>query len=102
MHAREPQPQAMAEPPMTVIHLPSPLFSYTGGRARVNAAGATLAEVLDGLDAKFPGLKFRIIDEQDRIRHTILFHVNGDVVRELDHPIGPDDEVHVVAALSGG
>ena len=53
---------------MTVVHVPSPLFSYTGNRAQVTATGATLAEILDDLDRRFPGFKFRVVNEQDRIR----------------------------------
>ncbi|RPH38110.1 MAG: MoaD/ThiS family protein, partial [Planctomycetota bacterium] len=51
---------------MTLVHVPSPLFSYTGNRAEVKATGATLAEILNDLDRQFPGFKFRVVDEQDR------------------------------------
>jgi sulfur-carrier protein len=87
---------------MTVVHVPSPLFSYTGGRAAVEAEGATLDALMTALDRKFPGFRFRIIDEQDRVRTTILLHVNGEVVRDLKTSVAPGDEVHIIAALSGG
>ena len=87
---------------MTVVHVPSPLFSYTDGRPTVEAEAATLDGLLRALDRKFPGLRFRVIDEQDRIRTTILFHVNGRVVRDLATPVQAKDEVHIIAALSGG
>ena len=87
---------------MTVVHVPSPLFSYTGDRARVSASGATLNDVLLDLDRQFPGFRFRVVDEQDRIRPTILFYVGGEVTRVLSRAIGASDEVHIIAALSGG
>ena len=87
---------------MTVVHVPSPLFSYTGGRPEVKATGATLAEILADLDKQFPGFRFRVVDEQDRIRPTILFYVGGQVTRNLLGFIGAADEVHIIAALSGG
>lgn len=87
---------------MTVVHVPSPLFSYTAGRPTVNAAGATLAELLADLDRQFPGIRFRVVDEQDRIRPTILFYVGGRVTRSLLDLIGAADAVHIIAALSGG
>ncbi len=87
---------------MTRVRVPSPLFSYTGGRADLEADGPTLDALLNGLDRKYPGLRFRIVDEQDQIRPTILFHVNGRVVRDLSTPVGGQDEVFIVAALSGG
>ena len=87
---------------MTVVHVPSPLFSYTGGRATVDAQGATLATILDDLNRQFPGFKFRVVDEQDRIRPTILFYAGGKVVRSILDLVGAADEIHIIAALSGG
>jgi molybdopterin synthase sulfur carrier subunit len=87
---------------MTVVRLPSPLYAYTNGKAEVMAAGETLTEILVDLDRRFPGLRFRVVDEQDRIRPTILFHLNGRVVRDLGERVDPKDEVQIVAALSGG
>ena len=87
---------------MTVVHVPSPLFSYTRDRAKVTAAGATLNDVLIDLDRQFPGFRFRVVDEQDRIRPTILFYVGGEVTRTLARAVGAADEVHIIAALSGG
>jgi hypothetical protein len=87
---------------VTVVHVPSPLFSYTRDRATVNAGGATLNDVLVDLDRQFPGFRFRVVDEHDRIRPTILFYVGGEVTRTLARSVGASDEVHIIAALSGG
>lgn len=84
------------------VWLPSPLLSYTGGAEAVEAAGATLSEVMADLERRHPGLRFRVIDEQGRIRSTILFIVNEAVERDLERPVGPTDEIRIVAALSGG
>ena len=85
---------------MRVI-VPSHLQAYTHGETEVLARGATLAEVLADLEARFPGMRFRVIDEQDRIRPHVKFFVGGDEVNTLDTPVG-DREVQIVAALSGG
>lgn len=85
---------------MRVI-VPSHLHSYTNGESEVEAHGATLAEVLDDLEARFTGMRFRVIDEQDRIRPHVKFFVGGDEASTLDTPVGPR-EVQIVAALSGG
>ena len=59
---------------MTLVIVPSQLRSYTDGASEVSAQGATLDDVLRDLDRKFPGFRFRVIDEQDRVRrHVILF-----------------------------
>ena len=83
------------------VLIPSPLLSYTG-KNEVDAEGATLAEVLADLDARYPGLRFRIVDEQDQLRGHIRFFVNQEQVFELLHPLVPGDSVQIVQALSGG
>lgn len=86
---------------MKVI-LPSPLAEYTAGRREVEAAGSTVAELLADLDRRFPGIRFRLIDEQDAVRPHIKIFVNRDLERSLGAPLVPGDELMVVAALSGG
>jgi len=68
----------------------------------VTASGATLNDLLRDLDRQFPGFRFRVVDEQDRIRPTILFYVGGEVTRTVARNVGASDEVHIIAALSGG
>ncbi len=83
------------------VLVPTPLRSYTAA-SRVEADGATLAELLVDLDRRYPGIRFRMIDEQDRMRPHIRFFVNGEQVFDLARPLQPDDEVDIVQALSGG
>jgi len=85
---------------MKVI-IPSPLVSYTKER-EVEASGRTLAEVVADLDRRYPGLRFRMIDEQDRLRPHVRLFVNGEQARDLATALGPGDEVQIVQALSGG
>ena len=87
---------------MIRVHIPSPLFSYTGGERQVEAEGESLAGLLQVLDARYLGLRHRIVDEQDRIRKHIRFFVNGEMAERLDRALGCGDEVMIVAALSGG
>jgi molybdopterin converting factor small subunit len=84
------------------VAIPSPLRSYTGGRDEVQARGATLAELLADLDAAFPGIRFRMIDEQDRIRVHIRLFVNTELARDLGRALSDRDEVQILCALSGG
>jgi len=84
------------------VFIPPPLRSYTGGRARVKVEGATLGAVLDSLDVSYPGFRFRIVDEQDRIRSHIRFVVREEFIHTLTHPLEPGDEIQIICALSGG
>lgn len=84
------------------VYVPTALRSYTGQKDEVEAEGATLAEVLRDLDRKYPGFRFRIIDEQDSIRPHIKIFVNYDQTFDLDIALRNDDEVSILLALSGG
>ncbi len=83
------------------VLIPTSLRSYTRA-ARVEASGATLAELLADLDRRYPGLRFRMVDEQDRLRPHMRVFVDGRAVHDLGHPIAAGDDVAIVQALSGG
>jgi len=83
------------------VTIPSPLFSYTQRRA-VAATGSTLADVLQDLDRQFPGMRFRMIDEQDCIRTHMRFFLDQQELRDLDEPLDSTRTLHIVQALSGG
>ena len=65
------------------VHLASPLRQYTGGAASVRAEGTTLDEMLRDLDRRFPGMRFRMIDEQQRIRSHIRIFIGTDEAPDL-------------------
>lgn len=83
------------------VLIPSALRSYTGG-GHAEASGATLAEVLEDLDRRYPGIRFRMIDEQQRIRPHIRFFYDGEQLRDLDRPLRDSGELIIAQALSGG
>lgn len=83
------------------VLIPSALQSYTGA-ARVVAQGATLGALLQDLERRYPGIRFRMVDEQDRIRRHMRVFVGGEQVFDLASPLGAGDEVLIVQALSGG
>jgi molybdopterin converting factor small subunit len=84
------------------VVVPSQLRGYTAGRDEVDAAGRTLAEVLADLDRQFPGFRFRVIDEQDRVRRHIILFVADEREEDLRRPLPPGAPVTIVGALSGG
>ena len=87
---------------MVQVFIPSQLTSYTDGASRLEAAGDSIERVLDDLDARFPGLKFRVVDEQDRIRRHMRIFRNGDRAQDLRLSLNDRDEVLIFGALSGG
>jgi hypothetical protein len=80
----------------------SPLRSYTDGKSIVEVAGRTVREALDDLERRYPGVRFRMIDEQDRIRTHIRLYVDTAPVLDLDHRIERGATLHLICALSGG
>jgi molybdopterin converting factor small subunit len=83
------------------VLIPGGLRSYTE-RSAVEVDGATLGAVLAELERLYPGIRFRIVDEQDRIRRHIRIFVNGAQLRDLAQPLAAGDELVIVQALSGG
>ena len=83
------------------VLIPGALRSYTR-ESQVEAVGDTLDELFADLDRRYPGLRFRVVDEQNQLRPNMRVFVNGVGVRALQHALRPDDFVAVVLALSGG
>jgi molybdopterin synthase sulfur carrier subunit len=84
------------------VLIPTPLRSYTRGEHEVMAEGSTLRELLADLDLRHPGIRFRMIDEQDAVRPHMRIFVNGEQAWRLDSKLEPGDEVQILQALSGG
>ena len=82
--------------------IPTPLRSYTRKKREVEAAGATLSTLLADLDRQYPGIRFRMVDEQDQVRRHMRVFLNGEQVFDLTRPLKPTDEIAIVQALSGG
>ena len=83
------------------VLIPSALRSYTE-KSHAEATGATLADVLHDLDRQYPGIRFRMIDEQENVRRHIRIFINGEQVNVLSHALSATDDVVIVQALSGG
>jgi molybdopterin synthase sulfur carrier subunit len=84
------------------VVVPTQLRRYTAGQSEVRADGATLAAVLADLDRQFPGIRFRVIDEQDRVRQHIALFVGGERQEDLTTEIPTGAELYILGALSGG
>lgn len=84
------------------VRIPTPLRSYTAQAATVEADGTSLNEILADLDRSYPGLRFRVVDEQGRLRQHMRIFVNQDIVRDLSTAVTAADEITLMQALSGG
>jgi molybdopterin converting factor small subunit len=84
------------------VRIPTPLRSYTEQQPVVEVDGHDLVSVFAALDARYPGLRFRVVDEQGRVRKHMKVFVNDEAVRDLSTPLAGTDEVTIMQALSGG
>lgn len=84
------------------VRIAPPLQSYTNGLPEVEIDKPTLHEVLDELDKKYPGIRFRFIDEQDKIRKHMTIFVNGTTVKDIFIPLEANSEIFIVQLISGG
>ena len=86
---------------MPVVRLRAPLSELAGGRRELELDGSTVAEVLRALEREHPDVRGWILDERGSIREHINVFVNKDYGRE-DTPVGAQDRLHVLPAISGG
>ena len=87
------------------VRIPTILRSYTGGAAEVTAGPGTLREVISDLDASYPGIGGRILDDGGRIRRFVNVYVGEEDVRlaqGLDTEVPPGIQVSVIPAVAGG
>jgi molybdopterin synthase sulfur carrier subunit len=90
---------------MPIVRIPTPLRKLTNNQEEVTASGATLGAILEELNATYPGLGERILDEQGAIRRFVNIFVNDEDVRflqEKETPVSENDEVSIVPAIAGG
>ncbi len=84
------------------VGIPSVLRSYTRGAPIVDASGPTVAALLLDLDARYPGIRFRMVNEADALRPHMRVFVNRESISDLHKALLPGDEVMILHALSGG
>ncbi|MFT4010266.1 MAG: MoaD/ThiS family protein [Nocardioidaceae bacterium] len=87
------------------VRIPTILRTYTDGDSEVAAAGATLSAVLDDLDANYPGIKARILDDDGALRRFVNVYVGNEDVRFLDGlatPVPDGTQISVIPAVAGG
>ena len=87
---------------MAVVRIPSLLRNLTGGQATVTANGATVGQVIENLEATFPGTKARLC-EGDALRSTLSLIIDGKLCDPtLAQPVSTMSVIHFVPAISGG
>ena len=87
------------------VRIPTPLRKLTSEQDIVEAAGNTLSEMIDSLEANYPGLKERLCDETGDLRRFVNIYVNGEDVRFAEGVatrLNGGDEVSIVPAVAGG
>ncbi len=90
--------------PVTV-RIPTPLRRMTNGQDKVEMEESTLSAMIENLEASYPGVKERLIDENGELRYFVNIYLNGEDVRfldGLDTSAGSGDEISIVPAVAGG
>jgi len=88
----------------TIVRIPTPLRTLTGGADEVTAQGCTVGEVIDDLERKHPGIRERLVDDRG-IRRFVNIYVGEEDVRFLDGlktTLKSGDRVSIVPAIAGG
>lgn len=90
---------------MTTVRIPSPLRRYTNGQSKVESNGANISELIENLEAQFPGLKSKLCDENSQIKRYVNVFVNEEEIRTLqgvETTLADRDEISIVPAMAGG
>jgi len=95
----------MTQPTTVQVLIPTPLRQYTGGEAKVESAGSSIATVLEDLNLRYPGIRDRICEADGEIRRFVNVFLNGQNVRKLDGAgtlVTAGDEIGIIPAMAGG
>ncbi|MCO6392811.1 MoaD/ThiS family protein [Aliihoeflea aestuarii] len=92
----------MTDAPNVVVRLPAILTDlFPGSQRRVEMQAGSVDEMMDRLDALWPGMRDRLCDTRPALRKHINVFIDGERAR-LDTKLAPGDEVFVLTAISGG
>jgi molybdopterin synthase sulfur carrier subunit len=90
---------------MATVRIPSPLRRYTNSQSKVETNGGNIGELLNNLEAEYPGIKSKLCDDNGNIKRYVNVFVNDEEIRTLqgsDTPVGEKDEVSIIPAMAGG
>jgi sulfur-carrier protein len=90
---------------MVIVNIPTPLRRLTDGKSRVQVKGRDILSVVEDLEAQFPGIRDRLLDEMGEPKRFIHIYVNEDEIRTLqgkETPVAEGDNVSIVPAMAGG
>ncbi len=86
---------------MPKVILTGSIRQHAGGLGAVEVEGSTARAAVAALEASYPALRGWVVDEQGALRRHVKLFLGGAAV-SLDAPVGPNQELHIVAAISGG
>lgn len=90
---------------MATVYVPTPLRRLTGGQAKVEVPGNDVGSIIQAIDAQYPGVADRLLDDDGNIKRFINVFVNDAEIRGLQGlhtPVGENDRVSIVPAMAGG
>jgi len=90
---------------MPSVRIPTPLRKLTSDKDEVNISAATIAQLIDEMESRFPGIKSRLCDESGNVRRFINLYVNNEDIRFLngkETALNEGDIVSIIPAIAGG
>ncbi|MGV3720492.1 MAG: ubiquitin-like small modifier protein 1 [Actinomycetota bacterium] len=90
--------------PVTVL-IPTPLQKLTNGNAEVTAEGSNVGDIVNALEAQFPGIKERLCDDSGKLRRFVNVYLNNEDIRfeqNEETPVKDGDELSIIPAIAGG
>jgi molybdopterin converting factor small subunit len=90
---------------MPLVRFPAALKYYAEDQSEIRVDASTVAEAVEAVVARYPTLKFHLLDSNGNLRRHFNLFVNGEHIRDLhgmDTPLQPDDKLLLMASAAGG
>jgi sulfur-carrier protein len=90
---------------MATVFIPTPLRRLTGGQSKVTEEAATVGDLIQNLEAQYPGIQEKLLDGDGNLKRFINIFRNDDEIRTLEGlqtPVREDDKISIVPAMAGG
>lgn len=90
---------------MVTVRVPNALTKLTQNQSEVRVEGKTVREIIEALEAGYPGIRERLCDDKGQLRRFVNMFVREEDIRfqqNLDTPVHDGDEVSIIPAIAGG
>jgi MoaD family protein len=87
------------------VRIPTVFRKFTGGESVVELEAGTISDLIDQLEARFPGLKEQLLTEEGELHRFVNVYVNDEDARyleKLETKVAEGETVAILPSVAGG